>query len=62
MGKTSTEVKQRWMNINYSRYVVSFRYDSDPQIIDYIEEHKGEKGTSQIFREAMAMYINAQKK
>lgn len=58
---TSTEVKQRWIDKNYKRFVVSFRYDSDKEIIEYIEERKkrGDQ-TSDIFREAMdALMENA---
>ena len=57
MGKTSTEVKQRWENANYSRYVVRLRYDADKELIDYIEKQKEAKSTSEIFREALELLV-----
>jgi len=59
MGKTSTEVKQRWIDENYSRYAVSFRKDSDKEIIDYIDRRKKDGlKTSEIFREALERCLN----
>ena len=59
MGKTSTEVKQRWINDNYERYVVSFRVDSDTEIINYIRSKQNEGAkTSEIFREVFEEYLN----
>ena len=56
MGKTSTEVKQRWENANYSRYVVRLRKDTDANLIGYIESRKaGGERTSDIFREALEL-------
>lgn len=59
MGKTSSEVKKEWNNANYKRYGVSLRYDTDPELINYLESHKGQdgKGTTQIIREALKQYI-----
>ena len=55
---TSTEVKQRWIDANYQRYQVSFRYDNDKEIIDYIKKRKdaGDQ-TTEIFREALELLI-----
>ena len=61
MGKTSSEVKQRWMEKAYKKYLVSFRYDTDQEIIDFIEANKEKLGTTNIFRDALEMYIEAQK-
>lgn len=61
MGKTSNEVKQRWIDKAYSRYLVSFRYDTDGDLIDFMEQHKEKLGTTNIFRDALQMYINANK-
>lgn len=60
MGKTSTEVKQRWINKTYKRIMVSFRMDNpkDRLILNFIEDYKDIIGTSQIFREALTEYIN----
>ena len=61
MGKTSSEVKQRWMEKAYKKYLVSFRYDTDQEIIDFIEANKEKLGTTNIFRDALEMYIEANK-
>ena len=61
MGKTSSEVKTRWMDKAYRKYVVSFRYDTDQEIIDFVEANKEKLGTTNIFREALEMYVKAQK-
>lgn len=61
MGRTSSEVKQRWMEKAYKKYLVSFRYDTDQEIIDFIEANKEKLGTTNIFRDALEMYIEAQK-
>ncbi len=54
---TSSEVKKRWMDANYKRYQVNLRYDTDKEIIDYIEANKERFGTTEIFRAAMEMLI-----
>ena len=62
MGKTSTEVKQRWESKAYTKYLVRFRNDTDRKLIDFIEKNKERIGTSEIFREALEMYIKSEKK
>lgn len=59
--KTSTEVKQRWINANYKRYGVSLRYDTDGELIDYLEAHKDldGKGITGLFRKALTHYIKS---
>lgn len=57
MGKTSTEVKQRWENANYSRYVVRLRYDTDKELIDYVEKQKQTRSTSEIFKAALELLV-----
>lgn len=59
---TSTEVKQRWIDNNYKRYTVSFRYDTDKDLIDYIEErkHNGDM-TSEIIKEAIEALMEKDK-
>ena len=54
---TSTEVKQRWENKAYKKFLVRFREDADKEIIDYIEANKERFGTTEIFRAAMEMLI-----
>ena len=56
---TSTEVKQRWIDNNYKRITVNLRYDTDQEIIDYIEATKERFGTTEIFRAAMEMLIKS---
>lgn len=53
MGKTSVEVKSLWEKNNYKKYLVRLRVEDDKEIIDYIEKHKDEKGTSALFKEAI---------
>lgn len=57
---TSSEVKSRWINANYKRYGVSLRYDTDGDLIEYLDAHKGDdgKGTTQIIRQALIDHIN----
>ena len=59
MGKTSTEVKSRWINANYARYNVNLRKDVDSELIAYIErrKHNGES-TSEVFRDAIQRLKN----
>lgn len=54
---TSNEVKQRWIAKSYRRYVAYLRYDTDKDIIDWIEKHKEEYGTTNIFRDAVELLI-----
>lgn len=58
MGKPSTEAKQRWIDKNYQRFIISLRYDTDQDIIDYIEQKKDEgMNTTEIFREALEKIV-----
>ena len=54
---TSSEVKQRWENKAYKKFLVRFREDTDKEIIDYIEANKERFGTTEIFRAAMELLI-----
>ena len=54
---TSSEVKQRWENKAYKKFLVRFREDADKKIIDYIEANKERFGTTEIFRAAMELLI-----
>ena len=56
---TSSEVKQRWNNKTYKRIVVQFRYDSDQDMIEFVDKHKEKYGTTNIFRDALQMYMDA---
>jgi len=60
MGKTSTEVKQRWESKAYAKYMVRFRLDTDKRLIDYLEKNKERIGTTNIFREALEQYIKGE--
>lgn len=60
MGKTSTEVKQRWIDKTYKRIMVSLRHDSvdDRLILRFLDENKDALGgTTQIVRDALLEYI-----
>ena len=56
-GKTSPEAVQRWEKRNYKKFLVRFRFDTDKRLLDFIEDYKDEIGTTQIFREALILYI-----
>ena len=56
---TSSEVKKRWLDANYKRYQVNLRYDTDQDIIAYIEANKERFGTTEIFRAAMEALIKS---
>lgn len=58
---TSYEVRRRWDLENQKTYSVRLRLKEDAKIIDYIETHKKEVGTSQLFREALEKYIAEEK-
>ena len=62
MGKTSTEVKQRWIDKTYKRLMVSLRYDEDADLIQFIEKNKGKYGTTEIFRAGIEALMNSEKK
>lgn len=60
MGKTSTEVKQRWIDKTYKRIMVSLREDSttDRRLLEFLADYKDSLGgTTQIFRNALEQYI-----
>ena len=57
---TSSEVKKRWMDKAYHKYAAYFRYDTDQHLIDFLENNK-QIGVTQIFREALEMYMKAGK-
>lgn len=46
------------MKDNYKTYRVNLRYDTDQDIIDYIESRKNLEGVTPIIREALANLIN----
>ena len=50
IGKTSSESKMRWMKANYKRYQVQFRVDDDANLIQFVEQYKAERGTTELFR------------
>ena len=54
---TSSEVKQRWENKAYKKFLIRFREDTDKEIIAYIEANKERFGTTEIFRAAMEALI-----
>lgn len=54
---TSYEVKRRYAVKTYKQFTISLRYDEDAELIDYINTHKDEIGTTEIFRSALEQYI-----
>lgn len=61
MGKTSTEVKERWKAKAYKRYIVYLRNDSDHHLIEYVEKNKERIGTTNIFRDALDEYAKGER-
>lgn len=57
MSQTSSEVKMRYNYKTYHPVAVRLRIEEDADIIDFIEENKEKMGTTNIFREALEMYI-----
>lgn len=58
--QTSSEVKNRWINANYKRYGVSLRYDTDGDLIEYLDQKKDSdgKGVTTVIRDALRRYID----
>lgn len=52
IGKTSSEIKNRWNANTYKRYTVSLRKDEDAELINFVEQAKqnDEKIITRIFR------------
>ena len=51
---TSTEVKNAWKQRNYKQYNVSLRFDTDKDLIEFVEEKKRSgENTTDIFRQAI---------
>ena len=60
MGKTSSEVKNRWKAKTYKVYQVNLRKDEDKELIDWIEKNRGKYGISNIFREGIKKLMDAE--
>lgn len=59
--RTSYEVRRRWDKAHHKVYSVRLRLDDDAELIEYIETHKTEGGTSQLFRAALEQFIQSEK-
>ena len=57
MGYTSSEVKMRYNDKAYKKVGISLRNDKDADIIAFIDANKEKIGTTQLFREALELYI-----
>ena len=55
--RTSYEVRKRWDKENQKIYSVRLRLKDDADLIEFIESHKEEVGTSQIFRSALEDFV-----
>lgn len=56
--KTSTEVKARWNKSHYKHYNINLRFDTDGELIDFVELQKANYGgTTEVFREALKRFI-----
>lgn len=55
---TSNEVKQRWKDRNYKRFTLNLRYDTDQDLIDYIDAQTAlGVGVTETVRKALIAYI-----
>lgn len=57
---TSTEVKNRWKASNYKTYQINLRYDTDQELIDFIEKFKKDndgKGVTDMFRAGVEQFM-----
>lgn len=57
---TSYEVRKRWQDKAYKKYLVNLRYDTDQDLIDYMEANKDKYGTTNLFRDALRMYVESE--
>ena len=55
--ETSYEVKKRWKDKTYKSYQLNLRYDTDAELIDYIESSN--QGVSAIVRKALKLFIHS---
>ena len=46
MGKTSSEVKQRWKDKTYKRMTLYLRKEDDKEYVDYLNKRRAETGES----------------
>jgi hypothetical protein len=61
---TSSAVKMRWMSENYKTYKISLRYDTDQELIDFVERFKAKNdgmGVSDIFRAGVEVLMEAER-
>ena len=58
MGKTSSEVKQRWNEKTYRRHGAYLRKDEDSSLIEWIEKNKDKYSVSDIFRAGVETLMN----
>ena len=54
---TSTEVKQRWENSAYQKYMIRLRKEDDADLIAFIDENKDAIGTTELFRRALELLM-----
>ena len=54
---TSYEVRRRWDLANLKKYSVSLHIEKDAELIQFIEENKGQYKTSELFRRALELLM-----
>ena len=62
MGKTSSEVKNRWNAKTYARYSLYLRKEDDKEYIDYLNKRRAETGESlaEIVKEGLDAIMDKQ--
>lgn len=56
---TSYEVKKRWKDKTYKSYQLNLRWDTDEDLINYIEQ--SDEGVSAIVRKALNLLLKSEK-
>lgn len=57
MARPKNETVAKYHKEHFKSYDVSFRFDTDEALIDYMQEH-ADIGTTEILRRALEYYMN----
>ena len=58
MGKTSSEVKNRWCEKTYKRYTALLRKEDDEKMIEWVEQNRDKYTIADIFRAGVETLMN----
>jgi hypothetical protein len=57
ISQTDPSIRREWDKNNHKFYSIRLRIKDDADLIEYIDSHKAELGTSHIFREALRKFL-----